>query len=982
MRLLTLIFILSPIFLFSQNVSIGDSPPNANAKLDIQSTTGGVLIPRLTTGERDLIPDPKANGLLIFNASNNRFEFWNGSVWGPISSAASEISDSNNDTKVETEQINNEDIIRFSAGGTELGQFKANRLEVTSPGNSMIIGKDAGISDNGSTNFATYLGYQAGKDAVDGFANTYVGANAGSLNSNGMENTILGVSAGYDSEGSNNTFIGRDAGRISGSGISNTFIGHSTGINSFGNRNVYIGASTGTNTAGNNNIGLGIGTLSSQLSGSFNIALGGSAGGNTRLGSNSIFIGNEAGSEEDGSNNIFIGAQSGFNNGGQDNVFLGSQAGENASGSGNVFLGKQAGRNEDGSDKLYIANNATNPLLFGDFSSSQLFLNRSSEITSAEVFGLRANTGSFGGMYIETSGLTGKPFYGFAINGLSKSWIYHDGGTNQLRFHIDGNRLSIKSDGQLRINNTYELPGEDGLNGQVLITDGSGNLNWGSKAAPLLEDNDSDTRITVEEIADEDKIRFMTGNVTSLIVDSLHMELLHHDSSLFIGLNAGKNNNQNISISELDGRYNSFIGLNAGMENKIDPSWCTGFNIIEPLLLGGCASHNTFLGANSGKNNTLGRNNLFIGSHSGFSQNTNVGSYVEQGYGIGSDNVYMGFVSGYSNKAGYRNTFIGSYAGQFNGMNQDNSDNQIGGYDNTYIGGRAGMFNENGKENVYVGTLAGGHFDNDEGDNNTFLGFEAGLRSQGDNNVYLGSQAGSGGGISSFSQNNNVYLGTNIGTLLNGNFSNNTIIGFEAGKTVDGSNNIAIGRQAATDGFGGDDRLVIGSTAGGKLPIIYGELQSNKVAINWDYSSTAIPQALSVNGNASKTTAGDWLANSDRRLKKNIAPLDSKEMLAKLLEMKGVSYEWRDSITGFDRPEGIQHGFIAQDIEKVWPENIESDDKGYLMTSYGTYDHMYVEAIKALNEKVNKLEAQNRELMTLVMEIKGREERSETMKKP
>jgi predicted nuclease with TOPRIM domain len=92
--------------------------------------------------------------------------------------------------------------------------------------------------------------------------------------------------------------------------------------------------------------------------------------------------------------------------------------------------------------------------------------------------------------------------------------------------------------------------------------------------------------------------------------------------------------------------------------------------------------------------------------------------------------------------------------------------------------------------------------------------------------------------------------------------------------------------------------------------------------------------------------------------------------------MKGVTYEWNDTVTGYSRPEGTQYGFIAQDLQKVWPSKISEDGLGYLKTAYGDYDPMFVEAIKALHQKleeaqdinstqkeqIEKLEAQNEAL--------------------
>ncbi len=54
--------------------------PNSSALLDLASTTKGILIPRMTTGERNAIAAPAA-GLLVFDNSTNSFWFYNGTQW-------------------------------------------------------------------------------------------------------------------------------------------------------------------------------------------------------------------------------------------------------------------------------------------------------------------------------------------------------------------------------------------------------------------------------------------------------------------------------------------------------------------------------------------------------------------------------------------------------------------------------------------------------------------------------------------------------------------------------------------------------------------------------------------------------------------------------------------------------------------------------------------------------------------------------------
>src|SRR5210317_480652 len=64
-------------------LKIGDASSNvASAILQIDSTTQGVLFPRLTAVERDAIAAP-AVGLLIFNTDTSQINAWNGSDWVP-----------------------------------------------------------------------------------------------------------------------------------------------------------------------------------------------------------------------------------------------------------------------------------------------------------------------------------------------------------------------------------------------------------------------------------------------------------------------------------------------------------------------------------------------------------------------------------------------------------------------------------------------------------------------------------------------------------------------------------------------------------------------------------------------------------------------------------------------------------------------------------------------------------------------------------
>ena len=123
---------------------------------------------------------------------------------------------------------------------------------------------------------------------------------------------------------------------------------------------------------------------------------------------------------------------------------------------------------------------------------------------------------------------------------------------------------------------------------------------------------------------------------------------------------------------------------------------------------------------------------------------------------------------------------------------------------------------------------------------------------------------------------------------------------------------------------------------------------------------TTEPNAkLDVNGsfNCSSMTAGTITCNtvnantfnatSDVRFKSNITPIDNS--LEKISQLQGVTY-----IMNKDKK---QIGFIAQDVEKIIPEVVFTDnsEEQYKSISYGNITALIVEALKELKDENNKL---------------------------
>jgi hypothetical protein len=69
------------LVLQSQGVTIGSTnPPDPTAVLDLQSTNQGLLLPRLSTAQRNALQN-SAEGLHIYNTTNKCVEVWFPSGW-------------------------------------------------------------------------------------------------------------------------------------------------------------------------------------------------------------------------------------------------------------------------------------------------------------------------------------------------------------------------------------------------------------------------------------------------------------------------------------------------------------------------------------------------------------------------------------------------------------------------------------------------------------------------------------------------------------------------------------------------------------------------------------------------------------------------------------------------------------------------------------------------------------------------------------
>lgn len=155
---------------------------------------------------------------------------------------------------------------------------------------------------------------------------------------------------------------------------------------------------------------------------------------------------------------------------------------------------------------------------------------------------------------------------------------------------------------------------------------------------------------------------------------------------------------------------------------------------------------------------------------------------------------------------------------------------------------------------------------------------------------------------------------------------------------------------------GGDNSQPSGVPGSRNIPdrrFIFGSYQDN---MSGEFTGN-----LYVGGSALAT---EWKTASDARLKKNITTINGA--LDKVSALRGVEFEWRkDEFPDKGFAEGRKIGLIAQEVEKVLPQVVSSDNDGYKSVEY-------VNMVAVLIEAVKELKMQNKELQARIEVLEGK----------
>jgi hypothetical protein len=118
-------------------------------------------------------------------------------------------------------------------------------------------------------------------------------------------------------------------------------------------------------------------------------------------------------------------------------------------------------------------------------------------------------------------------------------------------------------------------------------------------------------------------------------------------------------------------------------------------------------------------------------------------------------------------------------------------------------------------------------------------------------------------------------------------------------------------------------------------------------------------------------TAIAGTCSSDARLKTNIRPFSP--VLTKLAQLQPVHFNWKAAAyPEYHFGSGTNSGLIAQEVEKVFPELVSVDAKGFKQVDYGELPYLMLQAIRELKGENDRLRAEKDEVQRQIATLEGR----------
>ncbi len=471
----------------------------------------------------------------------------------------------------------------------------------------------------------------------------------------------------------------------------------------------------------------------------------------------------------------------------------------------------------------------------------------------------------------------------------------------------------------------------------LLVYDSSSNSFWyrdsaawqellpATKAWKLTGNSGTDTSIHFIGTSDAQPLVFKVNNTRSGIIDHYYDNTSFGYQSLpFDGSLANTAIGSHALFSNITGSHNTAIGGSTLYSNTTgEQNSATGLQALKSNTTG---SYNTANGRAALYYNTTGKNNTAIG-YSALQANI-----------TGYSNVAIGFSALISSTDRSNLVAIGDSALYNNGYGVTQNNEAIS---NTAVGSKALYSNKAGSYNTADGYQ--GLYSNTAGNGNTAVGHQALYNtSTGSNNTGLGNSASVVGGGLSYS--------TAIGAGANTGCSNCLVLG---GYTPTTRTRVGINTYSPLT----DLQIAQQSDAAGNTSRGF-RLQRSSGAFWRMYvdGGSALTFELNDGGAGSWgwiNTSGSFVDGSDVRSKKNIQP--SETVLDKLVMLHPMKYQFNQQAES----ENFTYGFVAQEVQKVFPEFVHEREGGMLGITYSSFGVIAVKAIQEQQLQITSLKKDN-----------------------
>jgi trimeric autotransporter adhesin len=806
-------------------VGIGNTTPNAILDVSASnvltpSNKDGILIPRIDAFPVSN-PGVLQKGMLVF--LNNTvgvnlpgFYYWDGtSSWIGLNSTSSSDSDWFKVGTTTAPTLITDSM--FHTGNVAIGKNTTNY-----PLDILTTAFDTGINaklSNNSTNGISKIG----------ITNTINGT-TGDI-SYGIYNDIYGTGSGIQ-YGINNSI--NNSGNSAHFGTSNDLIGTGSGSH-FGVYNDLSGTGTGKQYGS-----------SSFISNS---------GNNTHYGSNTILSGSGSGIHY-GSYTDLSGAGTGNQLGNYTSIgntgnaiHYGNYIDLSGAGTGNQFGTNVAINNSGGGVHYGNFNDLSNTGNGNQFGISNLISNSgtglhygSYSILSGAGTGSQygnynniTNTGN-GAQYGSYSTLTGTGtgnkfgFYSLlnTAAGGTHYGIYSEvlkAGTNYAGYFLGNVAIGTTNA------NNYIFPASRGTIGQIMQTDGSGNVTWVAPTALSITETDPQVTSTTSNVIPK-------WNGTTL-VDGI---VTDDGTNVGVGIAPSAGNKLEVAGKTKTTNFQMTTGAAVNSVLQSDASGNASWQSLNGFAWGilgnsGTVATTNFLGTTDDVDFVMKRNGIrsgFIGNPNltTGNRNTSFGANTLNAAGTGTRNTAIGTNVLPLNTTGNRNTAIGNTSLSVNTTGNLNTSvgessmtlNTIG-IENTAIGAGSLYSNVDGRYNTGSGrnTLTS----NVSGWYNTASGYAALRTSIGNYNTATGANAL----YNSIGEGNTAEGVQSSVTNTTGNY--NTSLGFQSlfSNSI-GNNNVAIGNQAGYFETTSDKLYIENSNANEDNALIYGDFNANILRTN------------------------------------------------------------------------------------------------------------------------------------------------------